>query len=201
MKKPPFLFALAAAISVGGGFAAAHDPSDKSGAEASHGHESPHESLTSAEFAAKAAQDGMTEVELARVALNKSQDKDVQEFANRMLKDHGKANSQLMSIAQQKKLQVPAQLDSKHRAMVDELKGKSGAAFDAAYSQHMAMDHDKVVDYFKHAAVSKGVDSELSAFARDTLPTLKEHKRMADALQSRKGGTASANTDRSTGNR
>jgi len=199
MKKPLFLFALAAAISVGGGFAAAHDPPDTSSNQASAGHESHHESLTSAGFASRAAQDGMTEVELARVALNKSQDKDVQDFANRMIKDHGKANSQLMSIAQQKKLQVPAQLDSTHRAMIDELRGKSGSAFDAAYSQHMAMDHDKVVDYFKDAAVSKGVDSELSAFARDTLPTLKEHKRMADALQGRKGGTASANSNRSTG--
>src|SRR4051812_42706324 len=43
-------------------------------------------------FVKKAAQDGMTEVQLGQIALDKSQNEDVRNFAQRMVTDHGKAN-------------------------------------------------------------------------------------------------------------
>ena len=42
-------------------------------------------------FVKKAALDGMTEVEAGKVALAKSQDPAIRNFAERMVKDHGKA--------------------------------------------------------------------------------------------------------------
>lgn len=139
--------------------------------------------LTGSAFVSKAAQAGMTEVELGKVALDKSKDNDVRQFADRMVKDHSKANNELMDIVKRKNMTAPATLDAKHRAMVDALKGKSGEAFNAAYAEHMAMDHDKAVDLFKAAARSKDLDAELSGFAQKTLPTLEEHKQMADSLK------------------
>lgn len=131
-------------------------------------------------FVETAAQDGMLEMELGKIAQQKSQNPDVQKFGARMVKDHGKANAELASIAKQKDLQVPSRLDPKHGKMVDELRGKSGADFDAAYSQHMVQDHGKAIDLFTQA--SEGDDPELAAFAKKTLPTLKEHKAMADSI-------------------
>ena len=169
-QHAPFLVPSLAALLCAAASAAAADKADSA-------------PLTGSAFVSKAAQAGMAEVELGKVALDKSKDKDVRQFADRMVKDHSKANDELMDIVKRKNMTVPATLDAKHRAMVDALKGKSGEAFNAAYAEHMAMDHDKALDLFKAASRAKDLDAELSGFARKTLPTLEEHKHLADTLK------------------
>ena len=131
-------------------------------------------------FVEKAAQDGMTEVELGKVALSKSQNPEVREFAQRMVTDHGKANQELAALARQKGIDAPKELDAEHLAMVRQLEGKSGAAFDNEYSRHMSMDHTKAISLFE--AASKSSDADFAGFATKTLPTLKEHKKLASQL-------------------
>jgi putative membrane protein len=131
-------------------------------------------------FVGKAAQDGMTEVALGKVALNKSQNPEVQKFAQLMVTDHGKANSELAMLAQGKGMDVPKELDPPHAAMVESMESKDGAAFDAAYAEHMSMDHSKAIELFEGAA--KSPDADVAGFAKKTLPTLKEHKAMAKKL-------------------
>ena len=138
------------------------------------------EGAVPATFVKKAALDGMTEVELGKIALSKSQNASVRKFAERMVQDHGKANGELAAIAKGKKLDVPQELDAEHKAMVQSLSGKSGAAFDASYAEHMNADHAKAVALFQGA--SKSTDVDLAGFAKKTLPTLKEHKQLAEAL-------------------
>lgn len=145
-----------------------------------------------ASFVSHAAQTGLTEIELGKVALNKSQDPAVRKFAERMVQDHGKANTELTTIAKRKNLDVPASLDSEHQSMVQSVSAKSGAAFDAAYSEHMAMGHSQALALFESA--SKSSDADLSAFASKTLPTLKEHKKMADALPAVRSASAGTET-------
>lgn len=134
-------------------------------------------------FVEKAAQGGMAEVALGKLALAKSQDAEIKKFAQRMVTDHGKANSELAAIAQSKGLEAPKKLDAPHAAMVEELEAKDGAGFDEAYSLHMNMDHTKAINLFESAASSE--DAEIASFARKTLPTLKEHKVMAEKLPSK----------------
>jgi putative membrane protein len=136
---------------------------------------------TPATFVKKASMAGMTEVELAKLALDKSKDANVRGFAQRMVSDHGKANTELTAIAKRKNLEVSKSLDSEHQKKVQELSGKSGAEFDAAYAQHMTMDHDKAAALFEGA--SKGNDAELASFAQKTLPTIKEHQKLAKDLK------------------
>jgi putative membrane protein len=131
-------------------------------------------------FVSKAAQDGMTEVELGKVALAKSKDAKVREFAQRMVTDHGKANHELAAIARQKGLEAPKSLDTEHQNMVQKLESQSGEAFDLEYSTHMNMDHSKAIELFE--ATTQSSDPDLAGFARKTLPTLKEHKKLAAKL-------------------
>lgn len=131
-------------------------------------------------FVDKAAQSGMAEVALGKLALSKSKNEAVQEFAQRMVTDHGKANTELAAMAKAKGLNTPRKLDSKHEAMLDSMKEQEGAAFDQAYALHMNMDHSKAIDLFESAAAS--ADADVAGFARKTLPTLKEHKMMAEKL-------------------
>jgi putative membrane protein len=141
-------------------------------------------------FVKKAALDGMTEVEAGRVALSKSQDPEIRSFAQRMVTDHGKANAELSSIASAKGIDVPKKLDAEHQSMVDKLSAKSGSEFDREYSQHMNMDHSKAIALFESA--SKSPDPDLSKFAKKTLPTLKEHKELAEKLPGNSARATSA---------
>lgn len=142
-------------------------------------------------FVKMAAEDGLAEVEMAKVAMKKSSNNDVKQFAQKMEQDHQQANDQLSSIAKSKGIEVPQKLDAKHEAMVKSMGAKSGKAFDQAYAQHMAKDHSKAVALFQGASQSS--DSDLAAFAKKTLPTLEEHKQLADNLNSSVGTrTASA---------
>jgi len=134
-------------------------------------------------FIEKAAMGGMTEVKLADLALQKSQNQDVRKFATDMKQDHSQANSELESIASSKNVTVPATLDKKHQAILDSLSAKSGAEFDSAYSKYMVKDHRQAVALFKQAQSSK--DSDISGFAAKTLPTLEEHQKMANGLESK----------------
>ena len=131
-------------------------------------------------FVSKAAQDGMTEVELGKIALDKSKNAEVRDFAQRMVADHGKANQELASIAKNKGISAPKSLDASHEETVKKLRSEEGDAFDIEYSRHMNMDHDKAIELFE--AASKSSDADLAGFARKTLPTLKEHKEMASKL-------------------
>jgi putative membrane protein len=54
---------------------------------------------TDAAFIKKAANGGITEVELGRIAAEKGTSQDVKDFGNRMVTDHGKANDQLKTVA------------------------------------------------------------------------------------------------------
>jgi len=168
----------------------AHESMGKDADDASAAAKSPQT------FVEKAALTGLTEVELGKVALKKSQDSQVRTFAQRMITDHGKANDELSSIADRKQLQVPKKLDSEHQSMVTELSGKSGTDFDAAYAQHMAEGHGKAVALFE--AEAQASDSDLSSFASKTLPTLKEHKQLADKLSA---NMRSASAESSSSNR
>jgi putative membrane protein len=133
-------------------------------------------------FVERVAQDGMTEVRLGKIAMTKSSDKDVQNFGARMVQDHGKANAELASIAKGESIQVPTALDAEHQEMVDTMSARAGADFDAEYARDMQKDHARAIELFKFASSSNDLGPNLSAFASKTLPTLEEHKKMADDL-------------------
>ena len=131
-------------------------------------------------FVKMAALGGMTEVELGKIAQTMARDPNVRKFADEMIKDHGKANTELATLAKTKGLAVPSTLDSEHSAIVEKLSAKTGADFDAAYSKQMKEDHDKTIALFEGA--TKSSDKDVAAFAQRTLPTLERHKQMADSL-------------------
>lgn len=138
--------------------------------------------LTAGAFVTKATEAGMTEVELGRLALRRSLNPDVKKFAQHMVDDHSKAAAELADIARSSNLKVPARLDTQHAEMVQAMNDKSDADFDAAYIKDMEEDHRQALSLFHQAASLS--DTKLAQFATRTLPTLEEHKRMADELHS-----------------
>lgn len=126
------------------------------------------------DFAVKAANGGILEMEAARLAREKAQNSDVKEFAAMMLKDHQTANDELKALAGRKNITLPARLGEDEQKHIDELAKASGAEFDKKYVKLMVDDHEDDVDLFKKAAGDLD-DAELKAFAAKTLPTLQKH--------------------------
>ncbi|HEV7442398.1 MAG TPA: DUF4142 domain-containing protein [Steroidobacteraceae bacterium] len=133
-------------------------------------------------FIELAAQDGMTEVQLGELALRNSKNPHVRQFAQQMIDDHGKANIELVGIAQQKNVIAAKKLDAKHTAMVHDLSTKFGLDFDTAYARTMEDAHANAIALFERE--SKGRDPQVSSFAKQMLPVLMAHKHMADELNS-----------------
>jgi putative membrane protein len=139
-----------------------------------------------AKFTTKAAAAGMAEVELGKLALSKSTNTQVKDFATMMVSDHGKANEELMTLATAKNISLPTTLDEDHQKMWDELNGKTGTDFDKKYVDDMVEGHKKVLDLLEKQA-KDGVDADLKAFAAKTTPVVKAHldaiKKIKDSMK------------------
>lgn len=144
------------------------------------------------DFLMDAAMGGLMEVELGQLAAQKGASDAVKQFGQRMVDDHGKANTELMTLATSKGLTLPTTLDDKHRAQVTKLSAMSGADFDRAYSKMMLKDHEKDVSEFEKQSM-KGTDPDVKAFASKTLPTLQEHLTMVRALPGNERGNSNRN--------
>jgi putative membrane protein len=137
-------------------------------------------------FATNAAQGGLAEVELGRLATQRAGDPSVREFGARMVADHSRANTELKSIASQKGIQLPADLDSEAKFEVDKLSKMSGSEFDKEYMSAMVKDHQADVKDFDTQS-KDGNDAEIKAFAGKTLPTLQQHLTMAQQTAQKVG--------------
>lgn len=135
------------------------------------------------DFMEAAARGGMAEVELSRVALQKSQNAEIKKFAQMMVTDHTKAGTELKALAAAKKITLPTDLGS-HQDDLDDLKGAETANLDREYVDTMVSDHESTVAAFQEQA-DKSADAEVKAFAAKTLPTLKMHLEMIRGLQAR----------------
>ena len=144
---------------------------------------------TSKQFVKDAVESNLAEIKASELALTKSDNPAVKSFAQRMIDDHTKGNTQLEAVAARENIKVPDDSAITQRAELKMLQMKSGAGFDKSYLDQMKKDHDKAVKLFKDAASSGKVDADLKAFASKTLPTLEQHQHAVMQLASSGGAT------------
>jgi putative membrane protein len=146
------------------------------------------------QFAMQAAQGGMAEVQMARLALTKTRNATVQTFARRMVADHTPNNAQLASIMRSEGLAVPTALDPNSQAMMTRLQALSGRAFNRAYIIGQVRSHGQM-QILMQSEINGGHDARLKAFARTTLPVVNMHLSMAKGdLAKLRSGTSSGGT-------
>jgi putative membrane protein len=131
-----------------------------------------------AQFVLKASAAGLAEVDAANLALKQANNADVKKFAQHMIEGHTKANKQLLKLADSKRLAPAPSADPMHMAELRQLAALNGEAFDRAYMQGQVKDHVEAVALFEQEAKS-GSDPAIKEWAAKTLPTLKEHLKMA----------------------
>jgi putative membrane protein len=133
-------------------------------------------------FATEAGAGGLAEVELSKIALARSTNAKIKEFATMMVNDHGKANEELKTIAGAKNITLPMSLDEKHQKLADDLNKMTGTDFDKKYVDAMVDDHKKTLDLMEKES-KDGQDAELKAFATKTAPVVKMHLDMVQKMK------------------
>jgi putative membrane protein len=139
-------------------------------------------------FIIQASIGNLQEIQIAKLALQKSMNNEVKAFANRMIADHGNAQAQLMQLVRSRNFQIPAEATGTpvEDMMLKKLPEKD---FDRMYVHMMVPDHRQAVQLFEKYALT-GKDPDVSSFAKQTLPVLKEHLAAIVAIDNQMNDTS-----------
>jgi putative membrane protein len=112
---------------------------------------------TATTFALKAGAGGTMEVELGNIAQQNAQSPRVKRFGAMMVKDHTKANKELISLAGSRNILIPSKIPDKIQTHIDEMKKLRGAEFDKHYMDMMTDDHKEDIELFEKAAIKSSI--------------------------------------------
>ena len=137
-------------------------------------------------FIAASAQDSLAEINLAKLALQKTGDANVKMFASKMVKDHGMLITSMKPLVRKYNVKLETGPSLMDKARYQELKLKSGISFDRAYVEVMVKDHN--------ADLKKFIDEKNSTSNADVKKTvskgeavIREHTQMIDDI-AKQGG-------------
>jgi putative membrane protein len=131
-------------------------------------------------FMKKAMQGDMAEMKMGQLAQQNGQSAKVKEFGKTLVQDHSANLDKAKSVAQSMNVQPPSAPSAKQKAVYDKLSKLNGAAFDKKFAQAMVSDHKKDISEFERESKKSGKAAD---FAKQTLPTLKKHLRIAESLK------------------
>ncbi len=167
-----------------------HDPGSNTSMKSAKGETAGSVPAADKKFMREAAEGGLAEVELGKLATEKASSEEVKKFGQRMVDDHSKANDELKQLASSKSVNLPNELSAKDKMTKERLSKLSGESFDRSYMQDMVKDHKKdVADFARESNSAK--DPDVKQFASKTLPTLKDHLKEAEGIAPVRKTTAS----------
>jgi putative membrane protein len=144
---------------------------------------------TEKNFVTKAAKGNLAEVELGKLASEKSNNQQVKDFGQQMVTDHSKANVNLKPIADSNDVPWPTKLTGEPKALYDKLSKLSGPEFDKVYVRAMVQDHEKDAKEYETES-GKIKDPQLKSYVDQTLPVIQQHLSHIKSTQESVGGTA-----------
>jgi putative membrane protein len=133
------------------------------------------------EFVLKAADGGLAEVALGKLAQEKAGSDEVKRFGQRMVEDHGKANQELAQLAAQVATKPPQQPSPVAQEVEKTLAAYAGQEFDEVYVAQQVGAHEVALALFEHAA-EHAEAPPVRAFAKKQVPVIQEHLKEAQAL-------------------
>jgi putative membrane protein len=133
-------------------------------------------------FLTKAAESGYMEIAGGKLALKKSRNAQVKQFAQKMIDEHTRLGEQIQALVKKKGYETPTQPSLVQAAKLKALELRDDG-FDEAYGDEIGVAaHEDAIELFEEAA-GHATDNDLKRFAADTLPLLKRHLDMARALR------------------
>ena len=144
--------------------------------------------LTDPEIASVAVTADQIDIDYAKIAKEKSKNKNVLDFASTMERDHGSVNKQAVALA--KKLNVTPQDNPTTQSLLAQaattkqmLQSKSGADFDKAYVDNEVAYHKAAIDLVQNTLIPDATNPELKSLLQSALPIFKGHLEHAEKIQ------------------
>ena len=130
------------------------------------------------EFLKNAAELGVTEVELGKLAVERATSAELKALGARLVTDHTASNDELVALAVKKGVEMKLEPTSVQKKMLADFKAKVGAEFDKELMEHVRKDHEKGLRTFADAAADSK-DADIKAFAMKNVAVMKEHHNLA----------------------
>jgi putative membrane protein len=128
---------------------------------------------------------GVIDVETSKLALKKSKNKAVREFADNMVRDHTAVNDKALALV--KKLKVTPQDNDTSKALTKQAAAKraelaklSGAAFDKAYVDNEVAYHKTVNGALEKTLIPSAQNAELKSLLETGLKIFQGHQQHAE---------------------
>ena len=132
-------------------------------------------------FMEDASQGSLAEINFAKLALAKSQDKNIRDFATKMIHDHEMLIQQMKPLVAKYHVKPATGPSIKDRAIYEDLKIKSGTDFDKAYVEAMVKDHDNdLKDFIKEENDTQLPDLKATVAKGETV--IRGHAEMIDNI-------------------
>lgn len=128
----------------------------------------------------------LAEIEVGKLALEKSQNEQVRKFAQRLIDDHTAAMKELQKLAQSKNAELPTETDIQHKAIATALQALSGETFDNQFIQRVGVgDHQRTHELLQKTQKS-AKDKDLRAYAQKTMKVVGQHLATAKKMEIKK---------------
>lgn len=144
--------------------------------------------LSDPEIASVAVTANQIDVNYAEIALKKSKNQKVKDFATNMKNDHNAVIKMAVDLA--KKLGVIPQTNAVTKSLLEGekkttqmLNSKSGKAFDKTYIDNEVTYHKAVINAVEKLLIPQADNAELKAILQKVLPILKTHLHHAEMVQ------------------
>jgi putative membrane protein len=138
------------------------------------------------------------EVQAGQAALRSAQSQEVKQFAQQMIDDHQKNDSQLQQLASTTGVSLQGdefqKKQKKAQEDLEKVQGKSGADFDKAYMKWMVKEHEQDVKDVEKAAkdARKQNHAQFASFLEETHSQLRMHLDNARTVEKSLGGAGMA---------
>jgi putative membrane protein len=152
--------------------------------------------MTDANVAAVAHAANMDEIQTSQVALQRSQNAQVRQFAQMMTTEHTAVDQQMMQMLQARNMapqpNAPAQAAMQAtRATVANLSQRSGMDFDRAYTMHQVNAHRWTLTSLDQTLIPSTRDPEMKEFLTTRVrPGVAMHLETAQRINASMGGSA-----------
>jgi putative membrane protein len=128
----------------------------------------------------------LAEIEVGKLALEKSKNEQVRKYAQRLIDDHTAAMKELEKLAQTKNASLPKETDIQHKAIATALQALSGETFDNQFIARVGVgDHERTHDLLQKTQKT-AQDKDLKAYAQKTLKVIDQHLAEARKMEKKK---------------
>lgn len=144
--------------------------------------------LTDPNIAAVASASNQDEIRSSRMALEKGENAQVKQFAQRMVTDHSRMEQEMQALLQSKGMTPQdnpqsTQMTQASQSALQAMQGMSGRQFDSAYVAHQVRSHQATLQALETMLIPNARDPQMKSMLETARPAVAQHLADAQKLQ------------------